>query len=73
MNPLLHIRKNVFGVTQADMAEIAKVSQGTVSKWEKGSLVPDRSELARIRDTAALRGLSWSDSWLFEAPSEAAE
>ena len=73
MNPLLHIRKNVFDVTQVEMAAIAEVSQGTVSKWESGALAPDRHELGRIRQEAARRGLTWDDAWFFEAPSEAAE
>lgn len=73
MNPMLHIRKNVFGVPQTEMAEIAAVSQGTVSKWENGSLAPDRNELERIRAEAAARGLTWDDSWFFEAPTEAVE
>lgn len=73
MNPLLHIRKNVFGVTQAEMAGIADVSQATISRWESGSSSPDSGELARIRHEATMRSLPWNDSWLFEAPSEAAE
>jgi transcriptional regulator with XRE-family HTH domain len=68
MNPLLHIRKNVFAVPQTEMAEIAAVSQGTVSKWENGALAPDRNELERIRSEAARRGLTWDDSWFFETP-----
>jgi DNA-binding transcriptional regulator YiaG len=72
MNPMLHIRKNVFGVPQTEMAEIAAVSQGTVSKWENGALVPDRDELDRIRSEAMRRNLEWDDRWFFEVP-EAAE
>jgi len=72
MNPLLHIRKNVFGLTQAEMAIIAVVSQGTVSKWEAGSLAPDAGELKRIRAEAAKRGLLWDDRWFFEAPAPSA-
>lgn len=73
MNPLLHIRKNVFGLTQAEMAVIAVVSQGTVSKWEAGALAPDADELKRIRAEATKRGLPWDDRWFFETPAEAAE
>lgn len=72
MNPMLHIRKNVFGVPQTEMAEIAAVSQGTVSKWENGALVPDHAELDRIRSEAMRRNLEWDDRWFFEVP-EAAE
>lgn len=69
MNPILRIRRKVLEVTQGDLAEIAGVSQGTVSKWEKGELEPSREELGRIRDEAQARGLDWSDSWFFEVPS----
>lgn len=72
MNPLLQIRKNVFDVTQREMAVIAEVSQATISRWENGG-APDRHELSRIRLEALKRGLPWEDSWFFEAPSEAAE
>jgi DNA-binding transcriptional regulator YiaG len=66
-NPLIRIRKQVFGVSQATMAAIAKVSQGTVSKWETGELSPDRNEMGRIRDEAIRRQIRWSDAWFFEA------
>ncbi len=69
MNPMLHIRKQIFGVPQTEMAEIAGVSQGTVSKWETGSLAPDRTELERIRNEAARRNLDWDDRWFFELPT----
>lgn len=49
------------------MAEIAKVSQGTVSKWETDQLQPDRREMDRIRREAHKRGLDWDDRWFFEA------
>jgi transcriptional regulator with XRE-family HTH domain len=72
MNPMLHIRKAVFGVPQTEMGEIAGVSQGTVSKWENGSLEPDRFEMDRIRNEATKRDLDWNDRWFFEVPASAA-
>lgn len=69
MNPMLYIRKRVFGVSQTEMAEIAGVSQGTVSKWEAGLLAPDLAELERIRNEAAARELPWDDRWFFESPA----
>lgn len=72
MNPMLHIRKLVFGVPQTEMAEIAGVSQGTVSKWETGLLAPDLAELERIRNEASRRNLDWDDRWFFEAPAASA-
>jgi predicted transcriptional regulator len=68
MNSLRHIRKTILGISQAEMAEVADVSQGTVSKWERGELCPSHGELTRIREEAIRRGVSWNDSWFFEKP-----
>ena len=68
MHPIEHIRKKVLGVNQASLAEIAGVTQATVSRWENGELDPGRNELGRIRDAARDRGLDWDDRWFFEAP-----
>lgn len=77
MNPLLHIRKNVFAASQAEMARIAGVWQGTWSKYERGEFAPGGDALERIRNEAIRRKLDWNDRWFFEAPSsevtEAAE
>jgi transcriptional regulator with XRE-family HTH domain len=70
--PLFHIRKKVFGVTQAEMALIAGVSQATISRWEEGRQSPDHDALARIRSRATKRGIPWDDRWFFEAPETAA-
>lgn len=59
----------MFGISQAELAGIAKTSQGTVSKWEAGELEPDREQLSLIRDAAIERGLEWSDAWFFEPAS----
>lgn len=77
MNAIRHIRKSVLGLTQSDMALIAEVSQGTISKWENSDgpdqIGPSRVEMARIRAEAIKRGLSWDDSWFFESPAEVAQ
>jgi len=73
MNPILHIRTEVLGVTQAEFAKIAAVSQGTVSKWENGEGGPDIAELTRIREEARARGVRWEDRWFFESPPIAPE
>lgn len=72
MNPMLHIRTVVFGVTQAQMAEIAGAGQAAVSRWENDATAPTRTQLERIRSEAMARGLDWDDSWFFETPAEAA-
>jgi DNA-binding transcriptional regulator YiaG len=75
MNTIQHIRTRVFGVTQAAFAELAGVSQPTVSRWEsegiKGS-EPTREEMDNIRRAARDRGLVWSDELFFVVPGEAA-
>lgn len=73
MNSMLHIRKNVLGLSQAEMSDIAQVSQGTVSKWENGELKPDIDQLGRIRAEIRRRRIKWDDRQFFEpAPGAAA-
>jgi DNA-binding transcriptional regulator YiaG len=67
---MLHVRKAVLDLNQAEFAKIAGTSQGTVSKWEAGELEPDRDQLALIRAEIRRRGIEWDDRWFFEAPSE---
>jgi transcriptional regulator with XRE-family HTH domain len=69
MNPLLHIRKNVLDITQAEMAALTGTRQATVSRWERGELEPSRDQLNSIRNEAAKRGIEWDDSWFFGAPA----
>ncbi|CAH1657613.1 Transcriptional regulator with XRE-family HTH domain [Hyphomicrobiales bacterium] len=66
MSPMAHIRKSVFGVSQAHFAAIAGVSQATVSRWERFEWEPNRDELARIREEAMRRGIKWSDALFFQ-------
>jgi transcriptional regulator with XRE-family HTH domain len=71
MKPVEHIRKSVFGLSQEAFAEVAGVSQPTVSRWETGEFEPNRDELQRIRDAARGRGIEWDDRWFCEAPAGA--
>lgn len=71
MKPVEHIRTKVFGISQTAFAELAGVSQPTVSRWEQGTLEPGRDELERIRDEARRRKLPWKDSLLFDVPEGA--
>lgn len=71
MTPMLHVRKAVLGISQAEMARIALVSQGTVSKWEAGELEPNRDQLGLIRSDIQRRGIEWDDGWFFDVPSGA--
>lgn len=72
MTPMLHVRKTVLDLNQAELAKIAGTSQGTVSKWETGELEPDRDQLALIRAEIHRRGIDWDDRWFFEAPEHVA-
>lgn len=70
MNAVQYIRTKVFNLSQAAFAaDVAEVSQPTVSRWEderqEGSQ-PDRADMDRIRKAAIKRGLPWSDSWFFQ-------
>lgn len=68
MRPVEHIRKSVFRLSQHAFAEVAGVSQATVSRWENGEFEPNRDELQRIRDAARDNGITWDDRWFFESP-----
>lgn len=67
MLPIARIRKELFGISQAEMARIAGTTQPTISRWEDGELQPDLHELTLIRAEALRRGLAWSDSAIFPA------
>ena len=66
MLAIQNIRKNVLSVTQADLARLCSVSQGTVSKWERGELAPDLAAMRAIREEAARRGINWDDALFFK-------
>ena len=70
--PIVFIRKSVCRMTQAKFAELAGVAQGTVSKWESGTLSPSLVDLTKIRERVQHAGYAWSDSWLFECPTQVA-
>ncbi|HZR62308.1 MAG TPA: helix-turn-helix domain-containing protein [Xanthobacteraceae bacterium] len=67
-NPIQNVRKNILRLSQKVMAEVAGVSQGTVSNWESGASEPTRREMARVRTFAIQRGITWDDRWFFEIP-----
>lgn len=68
MSTVKHLRKDVLKVSQAELAEIAKTTQATVSRWENGELSPDLEQLGRIREEVRRRECVWEDAWFFDAP-----
>ncbi|RUV69695.1 MAG: XRE family transcriptional regulator [Mesorhizobium sp.] len=68
MSAIRHIRRAVFGVTQADFAALAGVTQATVSRWEAG-VAPSLDEMQAIRKAAIERQIEWNDAWFFETPA----
>jgi predicted transcriptional regulator len=72
MSALRFIRKDVLSLSQAELASVADVSQGTVSKWEAGELAPSLAEMSKIRAEAISRGIDWDDRWFFDAPVDEA-
>ncbi len=76
MRPMKFVREQL-GITQAKLAEVAGVGQGTVSRWETETekteaLEPSRVEMAAIREWAQAHGKTLEDSWFFAVPGEAA-
>lgn len=72
MNTMRFIRSSVFRIKQSEMAAIAGVSQGTVSRWETGDLSPSLGELGRIRAEAKRRRIGWNDGLFFGPASKPA-
>ena len=66
MRAIERIRRDIFGVKQADFAVIAGTSQGTVSRWENGESCPSLDQLNSIRAAAAERGLPLDDGMFFD-------
>lgn len=72
MNPIRHIRCEIFRVTQDEFAEILETSQATISRWEAGITNPSLRHLRRLRAEAIQRKLKWDDQLLFSAGGRAA-
>ncbi|PZM07601.1 helix-turn-helix domain-containing protein [Rhizobium tubonense] len=73
MRSISFIRTRVFNQTQASFAKLAGVTQGTVSKWEAGTLAPSQAEMVRVRTAAIRLAIPWDDEWFFVVPKWAAD
>lgn len=72
-NALAHIRKDVFGLTQREMASVAGTRQATVSRWEAGTLEPSRDQMQAILDKAFELGLPLSAADFFDFSANCAD
>ncbi len=70
MTPIEHLRVHVLDMTQGQFATFAGVSQGTVSKWEKGEGLRVKS-LTKLRAALRRRRIHWDDAWFFQLPPTA--
>lgn len=55
-------------MNQTAFGKVAKVSQATICRWERGEFEPGRDNLEHIRSAALERGLEWEDALFFVAP-----
>lgn len=71
MSTIRKVRKELLKISQAELAEMAGVTQSTVSRWERGELSPSLDEVARLIASSAGR-LRPSDFLPSTDPREAA-
>lgn len=50
----IHARRTSLGLTQDALAETSHVSQGTISRVERGEMMPSVTTLVRLRDALGL-------------------
>ncbi len=51
----LKVWRTLNGIKQSHAAEVLGVSQGTISRWESGALLPDADEADALRDLLGAR------------------
>lgn len=69
MTPFKHIRAQLLGMTQAELAARLGVQSLAVSRWESGARrVPHERIRPVLRALVEAAGHSWTDSLLFEVP-----
>lgn len=67
-SPIRWIRRQVFGVTQDELATIGGVSRPRVSRYETLADAPPYEFLQRVRQEAMRRGVAFSGDWFFAVP-----
>lgn len=68
-SPIRYMRREVFGVTQEELAAVGGVSRPRISRYESGLEDPPYRFMARLRAEAKRRGLSWDSDWFFSPPA----
>lgn len=67
MTSFRHIRRDVLGLTQTQLAGALNVTQAAVSQWESGKGSPTLENIRRLRAFAIGQGAPWNDAWIFDA------
>ncbi len=65
-----YIRRQVFALTQVEMAGMLGISQNRWCRYEQGHRLPEWHK-ETLRKAAAERGLLLREMWFAEAPCEA--
>ncbi len=70
IQPNEFIRRQVFGMTQVEMAGMLDISQSRWCRYEAGYRLPEWHK-ETLRKAAAERGLALREKWFAAAPCEA--
>jgi transcriptional regulator with XRE-family HTH domain len=64
MAQLLRRYRTVRGIKQAHLAQLVRVSQSTISKWESGAAVPSEDQRDQVMQLLAVQPSTVADTWL---------
>jgi transcriptional regulator with XRE-family HTH domain len=64
LSELLRRYRAVRGIKQAHLAELIRVSQSTVSKWESGVVTPNEDQHFQIIELLGAKPTTVADTWL---------
>jgi len=64
LGELLQRYRLVRGMKQSHLAELIRVSQSTVSKWERGLMVPNEDQYFQIIELLGAKPTAVTDTWL---------
>jgi transcriptional regulator with XRE-family HTH domain len=64
MAQLLRRYRTVRGIKQAHLAQLVRVSQSTISKWESGAAVPSADQHGQVIELLAAQPSAVANTWL---------